>query len=725
MKKLARITSVVLALQFLVASHSYLTAQSQLAKAPARRTAIPVTKNGFAQSLKLFDEFVARQMANEQTPGVTVGFMKDDFVWVKGYGYSDLENKVPAKAESAYRLASVTKSMTAVAILQLVEKGKINLDAEVQTYVPYFPKKPWPVTVRQVLGHLGGISHYKNAEQELHIKTPKSTRESIAIFENFDLVAEPGTRYNYSSYGYNLLGAVIESASGMPYGEYMRKNVWQPAGMNDTRMDDPLEVIPNRVRGYQLIDGKIRNSEFIDISSRFAAGGTRSTVPDLLKYAKAMMDGKLISNSSMELMSTSMATKAGRLTDYAMGWETTPFNGRYMLIHSGGQQETRTLLYLMPARRMAFAAAINFENGNPGAYVERLFQLITGAPVTLDPYSADKLRAGYLEAIKSTFNYGLSYFEHTQKQLAANESEVAEAFAYFNDSVSANTLGTNPNEALKKIREGVHPVGKQAFTRVGSYMAQKLSANKKDLQLYALSGGLAFFQDYIALLSTDRSIPKELTFNQDFSSAVTVMARDWNRSNAEYVRQLWLLPQDDLNVVGRELRKSFAGVSVYPSVLDDFANVTRQSVTKGDHARALKSTQLALELYPESPRANALNGIALIVSGDAERGSVNLKKAFTSEPNGLAGPGGLNNIAYQVGRVGLTDDAIAILKAAIALHPKEANLYDSLGEFCLKKGEKAKALEFYKKALEINPSFGNAETAKEIVKKLSAELGGQ
>jgi hypothetical protein len=85
----------------------------------------------------------------------------------------------------------------------------------------------------------------------------------------------------------------------------------------------------------------------------------------------------------------------------------------------------------------------------------------------------------------------------------------------------------------------------------------------------------------------------------------------------------------------------------------------------------------------------------------------------------------LNNIAYQVGRVGLTDDAIAILKAAIALHPKEANLYDSLGEFCLKKGEKAKALEFYKKALEINPSFGNAETAKEIVKKLSAELGGQ
>lgn len=101
-------------------------------------------------------------MKFDKTPGLTIGFIKDGFVWTKGYGYADLENKVPAKAESAYRLASVSKSMTAVAIMQLVEKKKIDLDAEVQTYVSYFPKKQWPVTVRQVLGHIGGISHYKN-----------------------------------------------------------------------------------------------------------------------------------------------------------------------------------------------------------------------------------------------------------------------------------------------------------------------------------------------------------------------------------------------------------------------------------------------------------------------------------------------------------------------------------------------------------------------------------
>ncbi|MBC7910934.1 MAG: beta-lactamase family protein, partial [Pyrinomonadaceae bacterium] len=104
---------------------------------------IPAQAAGkYADKIKAFEDFVRQQMATERVPGLSIGFIKDDFMWAKGYGYADLENKIPAKAESAYRLASVTKPMTALAVLQLAEKGKINLDAEVQTYVPYFPKKP-------------------------------------------------------------------------------------------------------------------------------------------------------------------------------------------------------------------------------------------------------------------------------------------------------------------------------------------------------------------------------------------------------------------------------------------------------------------------------------------------------------------------------------------------------------------------------------------------------
>jgi tetratricopeptide (TPR) repeat protein len=498
--------------------------------------------------------------------------------------------------------------------------------------------------------------------------------------------------------------------------------------MTDTRMDDPLEIIPNRVRGYQPVDGKVKNSEFVDISSRFAAGGTRSTVPDLLKFAKGIMEGKLVSSDTMNMMSASMSTRAGRLTNYGMGWETTPYNGRYMLAHSGGQQETRTLLYVLPSRQMAIAVGVNYEGANPAVYVDRLFQLLTGAPPVLNVYSADQLKAATADAIKSTFDYGLSSFEHHQKPLAATESELMEAFAYFNDNVNADALKANPQEVMKKIREGAHPVAKEAFTKVGSYMAQRLQEKHgaASMQSYAARGGLAFFQDYITLTNTDRVIPQAYRFKQPFATLVTEMARDWNKSNTEYVRQFWLMPDADLDAVAKALRLSFAGTSVHPNLVDDFFNVTRQHVLKGDRTQALKTSQLGVELYPESPVANFLHGIALVLSRDATRGQAALKKAaaLNPAPNAMASPGGLNNIAYQIARVGQLDDAMAIVSVAIQLYPEDANLYDSLGEFQLKKGDKAKALESYKKALEKNPKFGNAANAEEIVKKLTAELKG-
>ncbi|HEY7785546.1 MAG TPA: serine hydrolase, partial [Pyrinomonadaceae bacterium] len=685
-------------------------------------TAAPRIPKNFAAAIKKFDEFAARQMSFDKTVGLSIGFMKDDFVWAKGYGFADLENRVPAKAESAYRLASVTKPMTALAIMQLVEKGKINLDAEVQTYVPYFPKKPWPVTVRQVVGHIGGISHYKNPTQELHIKDHKSTRESIAIFENFDLVAEPGTRYSYSSYGYNLLGAVIEAASGMSYADYMRQHIWQPLGMNDTRMDDPLEVIPNRVRGYQLVDGKIKNSEFVDISSRFAAGGTRSTVPDLLKFARGVIDQKLISAESMKIVSTSMSTKAGRFTNYGMGWETTPYNGRYMLVHSGGQQETRTLLYISPTRNMALAVGMNFEDGNPGVYLDRLFQLLTGSPLRLDAYSPDKVKGAIAQGIHETFNYGVSEFERLRRPLAASDQELAAAFAYFNEHMNPNSLKDGLPASLDKVRAGVHPVSNQAFTRVGSYMAQQLSAKNgaAGLERYNSLGGLTFFQDYIALSSA--GAPTQLRLNEPLTALVAEMAQDWTRSNTEYVRTLWLHPESNIDLAAKELRKSFGGASIYPNLLDTFLGLTRQLIIKGDRPRALQSSGLAVEFYPNIPVVYLFHGIAQVINRDSNGALASLKKGMAINPNGPVNPGGLNNVAYQLANAGMVDEALSILGVAVQLFPKDANLYDSLGEFQLKKGEKLKALESYKKALELDPNFANAENAREIVTKLQAEV---
>ncbi len=723
MKRSGPIITLALIFTFLFAALPF-QAVAQTRTIPGAPAKAKATR--FAGQIKLFDEFAAKQMAMDKTPGLTIGIMQGDFEWVKGYGYSDLENKVPARADSAYRLASVSKSMTAVAIMQLVEKGKIDLDAEVQTYVPYFPKKQWPVTVRQVLGHLGGISHYKNPANELHIKEKKTTREAIAIFESFDLIAEPGTRYSYSSYGYNLLGGIVEAVSGMSFGDYMRQNVWAPVGMNDTRMDDPFEVIPNRVRGYRLVNGRVGNSEFVDISSRFAAGGTRSTVPDLLKYARATIARKFLSPAGMFQMVNSMVTREGRLTNYGMGWETTPYLGRYMLVHSGGQQETTTLLYLVPSQNLAMAVALNYESGNPGAYLDRLFQLFTGSPRNVAIYATEKRKSALAEAMNAAFNYGLAYYERMQKPLTADEKELSDAFAHFNSSVAAD-FNANPTEALKKVREGVHPASKEAFTRVGSYMASQLKQKRAttDLSSYSTAGGFVFFQDYIALANADQSVPSSLRFSDAFVAVVGELARDWSKSNSAYVRALWLMPDADLNVIGKKLRSSFAGAAVYPNLAEPLFGLLRQAVLNRNKERGLEIGKLAYDLYPETASATLGYGLALALNNAGGRAEEMLKKSAAINPPGGASAGGLNNFAYQLGAAGMVDEALAVLQMAIRLYPQEANLHDSLGDFQLKQGNKAKALEAYKKALELNPNFPNATAAKEIVKKLTSELGGK
>ena len=328
---------------------------------------------------------VQEVMARARIPGLVVGFTLDTCTWVRAFGTADVENGTPIVPSSSFRLASVQKTMTAVAVLQLAERGQLDLDAPIQRYVPYFPRKPWPVTARLLLSHLGGIPHYVNRDLEQHIREPRSTRQAIDIFAGFDLIAEPGTRYSYSSYGYNLLGAAIEGASGLSYAEYMRMHVWAPAGMLDTRMDDPLEVVPRRVRGYQLVGDTLRNSEFIDVSSRFAAGGTRGTVPDLLRFMAALDGGRLLRDSTRTQMTRPAHTRDGHAVPYALGWQIPPFRDRGSIVmNDGGQQETRTFILDDPDHHVRFALAMNLEADVYGPIVLELYRSLTGRALVVE-----------------------------------------------------------------------------------------------------------------------------------------------------------------------------------------------------------------------------------------------------------------------------------------------------------------------------------------------------
>jgi len=667
----------------------------------------------YADKIKIFEDFVKKQMEIDRIPGLSIGFMKDDFVWTKGFGYAELENKTPATASSAYRLASVTKPMTAVAVLQLLEKGKIDLDAEVQKYVPYFPRKRWPITVRQLLGHLGGISHYKDYDVEGHIKMHKDTREAIAIFENFDLAAEPGTKYNYSSYGYNLLGAVIEGAAKQSYGDYMRENIWGPLGMNNTHMDSPDEIIPGRVKGYRLIDGEIKHSEFIDISSRFAAGGTRSTVIDLLKFAKGIIDGKLLSQQTMDQMFTSMATKEGRSTNYGMGLGIGPVNGRFCVNHSGGQAETRTWLLIFPRENFAIAAGCNFEHGNPRLYAARLYQLLFDEPWNMPVYTGDRIDDAILFGMQEVFNFGLSYFERYQKPLINDEKELAKVFFQFNKFVNPEAISIDYKNTTQKIREGRHPVAKEAFIKIGSFMAMKLQEKygSEHFEAYHKIGSIAFFNDYIEMYSSITNYPKELQFNQGFVQAVKQFQKDWNKTFDKYTQRLIITPHSDWDALKKKLKKTFDGAKIYPDFSRNLARVIEYYYINGDKEKASKAADLAIDLYPNSAVPYVLLANAHICFGERDEAKKLYKKASEANVGKRdISAQGFVNYAYNLVNFGKINEALELLKIGIEIHPEEAVLCHYLGM-----GYHEMAKRYYKKALELDPQF---EDARRMLKKI-------
>lgn len=678
------------------------------------------TPSPYSEAIKEFESFLKERMSLDRVPGLSVGFIKGNFTWAKGFGCSDLENNVSAAAESAYRLASVTKTITALAVLQLVEAGKIDLDAEVQTYVPYFPKKKWPLTPRLLLGHLGGVSHYKNYAFEGRIKVHKNTKEALAIFQNFDLVAEPGTKYNYSSYGFNLLGAIIEGASGEPYGSYIKEHIFKPLDMKDSRMDDPVELVPNRVRGYRLIDGEIKNSEYVDVSSRFAGGGTRSTVVDLLKYARGIIEGKLLKQETWRQMFTSMATREGYFTGYGMGWGVRPWRGHFQISHGGSQPETRTHIILFPAESFAIAIAANMEGVNLMPYVRRLAELVLDEDLDSFAYVPDKKGQAIYNGCDNVFSFGLSYYNWHQDKISLDEKEVAEAFAYFHQHLNKEALQKDFKAAKKKIADGFHPLSNQALIKVGAFIASSLkeSLGKEKLDSYYRSGPLAFFSDYIEVSKEWPSSKKNYRLSQGFCRLISQWEKDWKNTYSDFERRLSITAATDFDELGEKLKKTFSGAAIYPDFTSEMENVGRYYLKNNESDKAFKVFNLGCELYPSSPSALSSLAAAHLWTGNGEEARKFFRRAFELDPDHPSlSTDRLFSLASELENAKKLKEIFSLADVVLELYPTRADLYREVGDMYLKAGEKEKAVKYYRRALELDPTLEEVKKALEKIEK--------
>ncbi len=335
---------------------------------PAWSQPVPITPPPLAPTPLRFPEVVREAQALVQQdqaakgyPGIAIAVSVDgQTVWSEGFGYADLEHRLPMTPSIKFRVGSIAKPMTAAAVATLHEEGRLDLDVPIQRYVPTFPEKSHPITARQLGGHLAGIRHYQG--NEFLIRDPYATvMDGLAIFKDDPLLHQPGTAYSYSTYGFNLLSAVVESASGQDFLTYMRDVVFRPLGMNDTVPDFVTSIIPQRAGFYtRTEDGDVINAPFIDSSYKWAGGGFLSTTEDLLRFANAHLGDDYLSDAAKRILFTEQRTREDEGIGYGLGWRVgTDSDGQQSLSHGGSSIGGTSLLIMHPDTGVVVVGLIN------------------------------------------------------------------------------------------------------------------------------------------------------------------------------------------------------------------------------------------------------------------------------------------------------------------------------------------------------------------------------
>lgn len=323
-----------------------------------------VVYSALAQSserLSALKTTVESAFASLQTPGLSVAVgVSNRLFWSTGFGFADLEQRTAANPGTIYRYASISKPIAATAAMQLVEAGRVSLDAPIQRYVPSFPSKAeGEIALRHLLTHTSGIRHYQGMEM-LSNKRYSSVAEALGIFKEDPLKFPPGTKYLYSSYGYNIVAALVEEAAGKSFRLYLREKIFRPAGMATADLEFLEEPVKNRSRQYVRQDGRFVPAPEVDLSCKWAGGGMAGNAEDLVWFCMALNDGRLLGTEARQVMYESAVLPDGSRTEYGLGWRTQMDSHKRLWVgHSGGATGGTTHFLHNPENNVAVALLAN------------------------------------------------------------------------------------------------------------------------------------------------------------------------------------------------------------------------------------------------------------------------------------------------------------------------------------------------------------------------------
>ena len=275
-------------------------------------------------------------LAEQNLPGLSVAVgAGGNLVWAEGFGWADLDKRIAVAPETLFPIGTASTALTSAAVGLLLEKDLLKLDDEIQAYVPEFPVKQWPVRLQQLMGHVAGVTTDSGDEGPLFSEQCERPGDALQHFAGRSLLFEPGTEFRYSSYGWILMSAAVEAAAKEPFLRFMRKEVFEPLGMDNTRADSATEPIQDRVTSYFprfAADTRYGPDPMreLNISCYAGASAFLSTPSDLVRFALAINSGKLLQPATVQLLQTSQRLASGQETGYGLGWdlETATISGK-------------------------------------------------------------------------------------------------------------------------------------------------------------------------------------------------------------------------------------------------------------------------------------------------------------------------------------------------------------------------------------------------------------
>jgi CubicO group peptidase (beta-lactamase class C family) len=312
------------------------------------------------------DAYVHAEMQRRQIPGLALLVVRDGkIVRAQGYGFSNLELKVPVRPETIFQSGSMGKQFTAMAVLMLAEQGKLSLDDPLTKFFPDAPPAWKQVKVKNLLSHTGGFGDYP---EHFDFRRDASEDELLKIVEKIPLAYPPGTKWAYSNLGYLTLGILIHKVSGQFYGDLLHERIFEPLGMTSTRIISEADIIPNRAAGYRIVKGELKNQKWVSpVLNTTADGSLYFNILDLAKWDAALREKKLISQASYNLMWTPFKLTNGKpnADGYGFGWFIHEMNGHHLIEHDGAWQGFNTNISRYVDDQLTIVLLTNLDGAHP------------------------------------------------------------------------------------------------------------------------------------------------------------------------------------------------------------------------------------------------------------------------------------------------------------------------------------------------------------------------